>query len=110
MDHENQKVRKALFKHAGEDAALCSSHSVHRAAAQWAGRCGADLYVVKNVGRWSSFDNLAIYVSEGVQLNKKMLRDFRGKDPIFDFYPFNAGTAVSSMESTATELRAMQAA
>jgi hypothetical protein len=99
---------RILCDKAGQDCEILSSHSVRRSAAQWAGRCGADLVTVRNIGRWMSLLNLARYVSDGVQLHRQMESDYEGEDPIFEFWPFNYRTAVSSMESNSTELLAMQ--
>jgi hypothetical protein len=104
-----QKALSDLFKEAGQHCEACSSHSVRRSAAQWAGRCGADVCTIKNIGRWICLTHLLKYVSEGVQVHLIMMSDFRGADPIFEFYPFNVKTAVSAIEATASELRAMQA-
>jgi hypothetical protein len=105
-----QKALRQLFKGAGVECEACSSHSVRRSAAQWAGRCGANIVTIKNVGRWETLLNLLRYVSDGVQVHTMAMQDSTsGVDPIFEFYPFNVKTAVSSIESTATELCAMQA-
>jgi hypothetical protein len=103
-----QKNVVLLFNAAGFQG--CSSHSVRRSAAQWAGRCGANVNTIKNIGRWLCLMHCQKYTAEGVQLHDLLMRDTRGgADPIFEFYPFNSRTAVSSIEATATELRAMQA-
>ena len=45
----------------------CSSHSLRYSAAQWARRCGADLNLVKRVGRWVNLLILMEYLAEGEQ-------------------------------------------
>jgi hypothetical protein len=47
-----QSQLRKVFENAG--LAHCSSHTLRRTAAQWARRCQADLFVIKNVGRWVS--------------------------------------------------------
>ena len=101
---------KTYQSHVSEIFLLCglngSSHSVRRMAAQWASRCGADMSVVRDVGRWSSLEIMLKYLSEGRQMHKGKIRD-EGNDPIFNFWVFNFGTQVSSMDTTAQQLLAM---
>jgi len=75
-----------------------SSHSVRRSAAMWAARCGASLYVIKNIGRWESVDHVLVYVAEGRQESVKKIKDNDGVDPIWAFWPFNRDAMVSTLE------------
>jgi hypothetical protein len=85
----------------------CTSHSICRLAAQWAGRCGSDLSVIQNVGRWECLNELLKYVAEGNEQGIVMKRD-HGTDPIFDFWPFFPNTLVSSMSTTRTQFAGMR--
>jgi hypothetical protein len=94
-----------LFDLAGLDG---SSHSIRRMAAQWAARCGADIGIIRNVGRWQSLEHVYTYLAEGKQMHTLMIRDSsEGVDPIFAFWAFSFNTEVSAMESTGAQLLAM---
>jgi CubicO group peptidase (beta-lactamase class C family) len=99
-----EHLREYIF---GPLGLKCTSHSVRRSAAQWAGRCGADLSVVRNVGRWECLSELLKYTAEGNERNIIMMRDHT-VDPIFEFWPFFPKTAVSSMSSTMAQFNALR--
>ena len=44
-----------------------SSHSVRYSAVMWARQCGADLQIIRRVGRWASLEILMGYMGEGEQ-------------------------------------------
>ena len=96
-----RKKLTRLFKIIGRDG---SSHSLRRAAAQWAARCGAGLNVIKNVGRWESTEHLLSYVAEGRMELEKQERDNDGIDPIFDFWGFSEDAMVSTIDSVNSHL------
>jgi hypothetical protein len=100
----NEALRTYVF---GPLDLACTSHSVRRSAAQWAGRCGSDISVIRNVGRWECLSELLKYVAEGNERSLIMTRD-HDADPIFDFWPFFPNCAVSSMSSTRQQLAAMK--
>jgi len=78
----------------------CTSHSLRRTAAQWAARCGAPMYIVKNVGRWATIKCMLGYIAEGAHLRTLAIRDHR-RESLPDFWPFNADSMVSTIEMTA---------
>ena len=84
-----------------------SSHSVRRSAAMWAARCGASLYVIKNIGRWEAVKHVLIYVAEGRQESVTKMKDNDGVDPIWAFWPFNRDAMVSTLEIGDTMLAAL---
>lgn len=43
----------------------CTSHSVRRSAATWAGRCKAQVPAVRNCGRWVSTETMFKYMEDG---------------------------------------------
>ena len=51
VQDQYRKDLKKLFNKCGF---AYTSHSVRRSAAQWGRRCGADLVILRNVGRWTS--------------------------------------------------------
>ena len=51
----------------------CTSHSVRKSAAIWAGRCLASTSAARNCGRWKSVDVLMKYMAQGIDQR-------RGKD------------------------------
>jgi len=66
-----------------------SSHSIRRAAAQWAGRCG-DLGIgCRNAGRWRSWTHFMTYIGQGATKNNEYPP---GQDPIFTTWVFKAIT------------------
>ena len=82
------------------DVVDCSSHSIRRAAAQWAARCGASLADVRNVGRWVALKHLLTYIAEGVEMRSNALRANNDVDPVLSVWEFNVETVVSSIAST----------
>lgn len=48
----------------------CTSHSIRRSSAQWAGRCRASHSAARNCGRWKSMDILAKYIAQGNEKRK----------------------------------------
>ena len=82
------------------DVVDCSSHSIRRAAAQWAARCGASLADVRNVGRWVALKHLLTYIAEGVEMRSNALRAYNDDDPVLSVWEFNVETVVSSIAST----------
>jgi hypothetical protein len=93
-----------LFDLIGEDG---SSHSLRRAAAMWAHRCGADLFVIKNVGRWETIKHVMVYIAEGRLLIREALTKNNGVDPIFEFWPFSTETMQCTLEVTEDVLRTL---
>jgi hypothetical protein len=90
-----QKQLTVLFDKLGVD---CSSHSLRRSAAQWAGRCGASDNAVRDVGRWASWEACALYTAEGSRRCKRLISD-RGVDPIRTFWFFKSSSAISTMST-----------
>jgi hypothetical protein len=84
----------------GENPLECSSHSIRRSAAQWAARCGVDILKIRDIGRWTSFDHMALYVAEGNRESKRILKKYGGIDPIYKVWVFNEDTAVDSIAMT----------
>jgi hypothetical protein len=103
-----QKHIKELFqkipKSPGASPIVCSSHSVRRSAAQFASRCGVDCMRIRDIGRWVSFANMAIYVAEGQNASKRIRRDNGGIDPIYKIWIFNEEAAVDSVNSRRGDL------
>jgi hypothetical protein len=86
----------------------CTPHSIRRTGAQWASQCGMNLQVIRNVGRWTDIKNMFLYVAEGRQLhNIKQANSSTSQDGIFQFWVFNAKTAVSSMPMSADLLNSL---
>ncbi|KAJ1446423.1 hypothetical protein M885DRAFT_625270 [Pelagophyceae sp. CCMP2097] len=77
-----------------------SSHSIRRAAAQWAGRCG-DLGIgCRNAGRWRSWTHFMTYIGQGATKNNEHPP---GQDPIFTTWssPFKNSFGATSFMSCA---------
>ena len=91
--------RRHLRKLFGMVGLVCTSHSIRHTAAQWAARCGAPLYIVKNVGRWATIKCMLNYMADGVDEHTTAMRDY-GEDKLKEWYPFNANTMVSRIEMT----------
>jgi hypothetical protein len=86
-DWYNKRLKEVFQNTAGLEN--CTGHSIRRTAAQWARRCGADLFVIKNVGRWASLDNLALYLIEADEKARARMRNNGGRDPVRDFWEFD---------------------
>lgn len=85
-----QRRLKTLFKKAGLNK--CSSHSVRRTAGQWAIRCGVDLKVLVDVGRWIDFNEARRYVGQGQSAHRDAVHDsVDGKDPVGRVWFFRSG-------------------
>jgi len=82
-------------------------HSFRRSGAMWAKRCGADLFVIKNVGRWETVKHMMKYVAEGRLKIEDALTANNGVDPIFEFWPFSTATMRCTLEVTEDVLRAL---
>jgi hypothetical protein len=89
------KDLKQLFMAAG--LTPCSSHSIRRSAAQWARRCGADLSVIRNIGRWVEYSNLLLYIAEAEKISREKRRNNNGRDPLWDFWMFDTDTQWDTM-------------
>ena len=77
--------------------AKCTSHSVRRSAAQWAGRCGARELDVRNAGRWRSMQILAKYMAQGAVTREEYEEGEEPvQDPIFRMWVFKKVTSASS--------------
>jgi hypothetical protein len=87
---------KKVFEKAG---LKYTSHSCRRGAAQWAYRCCDDLEVVKNVGRWVSLENLSYYISEAKKIAEEKMEANNGRDPVLDFWRFDARSQYSTISS-----------
>jgi hypothetical protein len=92
-----RKQLSNVFERAG--IGDCSGHSLRRTAAQWARRCGADLYVIKNVGRWSSLDNLELYLRDTDEIARDRMRNNGGRDPLLDFWLFDEDSQFDAVHS-----------
>ena len=88
---------KSLFNSVGFDY---TSHSVRRSAAQWARRCGADLVVIRNVGRWVSYTSLLYYIAEAEQAARAAMRknNNSGIDPVIYYWIFDTDTMINTMD------------
>jgi hypothetical protein len=75
-----------------------SSHSLRRSAAMWASRCGATLYVIKNVGRWETVEQMLLYVAEGKMMVLRAMKENGGVDPVWEFWSFSIDTMVGTLE------------
>jgi hypothetical protein len=93
---------KRLFKAAGLPD--CSSHSIRCSAAQWARRCGTDITVVRNVGRWVDLKNLFLYIAEGEKISRDKHRRNNGQDPVCDFWMFDTDTQYDTMDKGSTSV------
>jgi hypothetical protein len=96
-----------LFNHTGANI-VPSSHSLRRSAAQWAARCGADINIIRNVGRWETLQHLIGYIAEGHELSTLKVIENNGTDPIFNFWCFHFGSQVTSMNTTLQQAMAME--
>jgi hypothetical protein len=90
---------KSLFKGAG--LPTCSSHSIRRSAAQWARRCGADIVVIRNVGRWVDLRNLLAYIAEAEMISRDRRRRNNGVDPVRNVWFFDTDTQCDTMDKGA---------
>ena len=77
-----------------EPAAGCTPHSIRRSAAQWAGRCGADINDVRNCGRWKTMEMVIRYMAQGALQREQYQNDEDGdgQDPIFRMFVFKPVT------------------
>ena len=69
----------------------CTNQSIRRSAAQWAGRCGANIIDVKNTGRWASMSMLAKYIGHGVDWRAR-LEEGGATDPICATWVYKRST------------------
>ena len=69
----------------------CTNQSIRRSAAQWAGRCDAQMRDAKNTGRWRSVDMLLKYMGHG-QFQRASMESGGGRDPIFVFWVYQPST------------------
>jgi len=91
---------KLVFHKIGVD---CSSHSIRRTGAQLAARCGCDLDVIRDIGRWVCVNHVADYLAEGRAFRHRMMQE-HDEDPISKVWVFNPLTALSSMSMSASQL------
>ena len=84
-----------------------SSHSLRRSAAMWASRCGATLYVIKNVGRWETVEQMLLYVAEGRLMMLRAIKENGGVDPVWSFWSFSIDTMVGTLECDARLMEAL---
>jgi hypothetical protein len=100
LDHvssaNNMLDLKELFLAAG--LADCSSHSIRRSASQWARRCGADIVVIRNIGRWVAYSNLFLYIAEAEKISRDKRRRNNGRDPAWDFWMFDTDSQCDTMD------------
>ena len=75
-----------------------TSHSVCRAAAQWARGYGGNLLIIRNVGRWVAYGNLFMYVAEAKKTARSCRHNNDGHDVVHDMWFFDTDTMVDSME------------
>jgi hypothetical protein len=104
LDHvssaNNMTDLKKLFRAAG--LGDCSSHSIRRSASQWARRCGADIVVIRNIGRWVSYSNLFLYIAEAEKISRDKRRRNNGRDPVWDFWMFDTDSQYDTMDKGAS--------
>jgi integrase len=95
QDKTFKKNLKKLFVVAGIPS--CSGHSIRRTAAQWARRSGADLFTILNVGRWTSLENLRLYLKEADKIGAAKMDANDQRDPLLDFWVFNSKTQIDTV-------------
>jgi hypothetical protein len=104
LDHvssaKNMTDLKKLFRAAG--LGDCSSHSIRRSASQWARRCGADIVVIRNMGRWVGYANLFAYIAEAEKISRHKRRCNNGRDPVWDFWMFDTDSQYDTMDKGAS--------
>jgi hypothetical protein len=91
------EVLNTIFLLSGHKGA--TTHTIRRSAAQWAARCGAELYQILNAGRWKeSSTSWQKYIKSGVL----DIARFKGKDAIrslWVFHPISFDESLSSLLS-----------
>ena len=80
------------IRHPDDDRPMhCTNQSIRRSAAQWAGRCGAEMRDAKNTGRWKSVAMLVKYMGHGAFV--RAAHESGGDDdPIFLFWVYLPST------------------
>jgi len=73
----------------------------------WASRCGSTLYVIKNVGRWETVEQMLLYVAEGKLRASAAVKANGGVDPVLRFWSFSMDTMVGTIECDAKLMQAL---
>ena len=79
-----------------------TSHSIRRTASQWARRCGADISIIRNVGRWVSYGSLFFYIAEAERAAREAMQKNGNIDPLFGIWIFDTDTSIDTMNKPST--------
>jgi hypothetical protein len=100
---------KAMFRLAG--VPQYSSHSFRRSGAQWAARCGLDVNMIKDIGRWCDLAMVERYIAEGTAYAQQRMDDLGATtDPVLEFWIFDQRTKYDSMHMHSTQISGLIAA